>query len=124
MAAGLFQPVANTFVVWGETTPLLGVLATGPTNGPLMAYRMRNVDTDQAWIAYGATPAAAQAAATLPSDSAIGSKGVTANSDAFCMPIGGGQEVTVMAPPGQYWSAVTQQGGARVQITPGFQSNP
>lgn len=111
---GAFIKVGNTSKIAADTTAPSGVQLAGDTKAPDIQaereYRVQNNGGETVFYAYGASAAAAQSAAVIPTNASVG---------AGSYPLSAGAIEVIRAPIGQFWSGITTVGAVSLFITPG-----
>ena len=109
MEYDVFTPMGASYALQAQAPAPAGVQLPAWKDGGKIQYRFVNTGTVGAWVVYGTSPAAAQAAAVIPSAG-------SSNPGWYILP---GTVEIFSAPPGQYWSAVTAGPSTLLFITPG-----
>ena len=104
-----FRPQAPTGVIGVQTgtAPAATLLGSGLSGD--VAYLVYNPSTVDAWLGYGMTSGAAQAASVIPI--------ISGPQSALVSPAGSLQVFTLTG--GLFWSGIAQLGSCSVYVTPG-----
>jgi hypothetical protein len=112
MRSDSFSPTGKTVLVAGATSaPTALQVSASTVNEAGVQYRIHNAGTVTAFIAFGATAAAALANAVIPTGSGSNAK------DSYPLP--GGSIEVLSAYPNAFFTAITGTSTASIYITPG-----